>query len=119
MFTRVRHLRPLAAVLVCTLAPAPALAQTSSQATPFGEPRLRRHPEQRLGGRPTPTPTPTATATAGATPAPTATPKPDLPATGSDPGVVALAGMTLVGFGLSLRLRVALGDARRDAAREL
>lgn len=117
MTMRARRAGPLAAVLLCTLLAAPAHAQTSSAGSPPDQPRLRKHPEQRLGGRATPTPTAGATATATATPtaAPSATPKPDLPATGSEPGMVALAGMTLLGFGLSLRLRVALADARRDA----
>ena len=63
--------------------------------------------------RPTPTPTPTAS------PEPTATAKPDdgggkgnLPETGSDPLRVGLMGLTLLGFGFSVRLGV--GDARRQ-----
>jgi hypothetical protein len=76
---------------------------------------------------PTPTPTPTATpteeptaepsATPTASPKPTATPKPDgneLARTGSDaPPLLALGGMSLLGFGIALRLRLALDDARR------
>ena len=126
MSRRARHAGPLVAVLLCFLVPAPVHAQSSSQATPRDQPPLRKHPQNKLGGGPARTPTatatasatasPTATTTPTATPTPTATatPKPDLPATGSEPGLVALAGVTLLGFGLSLRFRVALGDARTN-----
>ncbi len=117
MSLRLRHAGPLAAVLLCTVVPAPALArngddvlvaqiaQARAAKDPFRAlPPLRRHPRTRLGGDATPTPTPTATATPAG--------KSDLPSTGSDPALVALVGLSLLGFGLSLRLRVALGDAR-------
>jgi len=124
MSRRARHAGPLVAVLLCFLVPAPVHAQSSSQATPRDQPPLRKHPQNKLGGGPARTPTatatasatasPTATTTPTATPTATATPKPGLPATGSEPGLVALAGVTLLGFGLSLRFRVALGDARTN-----
>jgi hypothetical protein len=102
----------MVAVLICALA-APALAQD-----PFRSPVLRDKPK---GGFAQTTPTPTATATPSATasptPTPTATPRPrrhgELADTGADPLRLALAGLSLLGFGLCLRLRIALADARR------
>lgn len=98
----------------------PAAAQAQSD-EPFSSPGLRG---QIPGGSAQGTATPTPEATETATPEPTATaeatatarPKRprELANTGSDPGRVALMGLVLVGFGLSLRLRIALGDARRD-----
>jgi hypothetical protein len=95
----------LATLLACVLAAAPAVAQG---AKPFTKPPLSAHPRQGLGRA---TPTPTATSTPRATP--TAGPRRNLPNTGADPMRLALAGLTLLGFGLSLRFRVALADARR------
>jgi hypothetical protein len=117
MSLRVRLTGVLAAVLICAVA-APALAQD-----PFASPVLRDKPK---GGFATPTPTPSPTATATATPTaspqPTATPHPrkhgQLADTGADPLRLALAGLALLGFGFSLRLRIVLADAddvrRRD-----
>lgn len=112
----------LAATLLCVAWAAPAAAKRPG---PFSEPRLRTHPKTELrGGTPTPTATATATATRTATPTPTATATTEptttgtptagnagLPNTGADPVRVAVAGLTLVGFGLALRL--SLVDARR------
>lgn len=117
---RVRRSGAIAAMLCCVLTPAaPALAQG-----PFTEPPLRGKPKGGFdGSRSTPTPTPTATLapsvteTAEPTPSPTATPRrggdKELARTGADPLRLALAGFTLIGFGVSLRLRLTLGDVRR------
>ncbi len=121
MSLRVRHAGPLAAVMLCAAVPGAALARNRddmlvaqiAQARPAKDPfggltPLRSHPRTPLGGDATPTSTPTPRATATATPVD----RSGLPSTGSDPALVALAGLSLFGFGLSLRLRVALGDAR-------
>jgi carbohydrate-binding DOMON domain-containing protein len=109
----------MVAVLLCALA-APALAQK-----PFNGPVLTDKPKGGFGAQTTtPTPTPTAratataTRTATATPTATATARPGrrgepLANTGADPVRLALAGLTLLGFGFSLRLRLALADVRR------
>jgi hypothetical protein len=102
----------LVAVLICVVA-APALAQQ-----PFASPVLRDRPKGGFAkGTPTPTATPSPTATATASPTPTPTARPgkhgQLAETGADPLRLALAGLTLLGFGLCLRLRLALADARR------
>ena len=94
----------------------PAVAQE-----PYSNPPLTDEPEDGFGGgeaTATPAPKATATATATATAEPTATPrsgppKAQLANTGSEPLQVALIGLTLLGFGLALRFRVALADARR------
>jgi hypothetical protein len=105
----------MAAVFLCTLATAPAVAQG-----PFGSPVLRDKPKGGFGAKSTPTPTATATATRTATPtpSPTATAGPrrhrgPLAETGADPLRIALAGLSLLGFGLCIRFRVALADVRR------
>jgi hypothetical protein len=110
MSLRVRLTGAMVAVLICAVT-APALAQD-----PFASPVLRDKPK---GGFATVTPTPTATASATASPSatPTATPRSkkhgQLADTGTDPLRLALAGLALLGFGFSLRLRIALADARR------
>lgn len=124
MSQSVRRAGVTAAILICGLTPATAIAQQRLPAEPpparaYENPTLRSKPPTELGGgSATPTPTPTPEPTATATPEPTtpqaATPSPsssDLPRTGSDPLRVALAGMALLGFGLTLRLR----DAGRSA----
>lgn len=113
-----RSVRLVALVtLLCTLLAVPALAQE-----PFQFPTLRGKPKGGFGAQATATataaPTETATAepTASPTAEPTATPgrrRAALADTGSEPGQLALAGLTLLGFGLALRFRVALADARR------
>jgi hypothetical protein len=100
----------LSALLLCALLAAPALAQK-----PFNAPKLRDKPKGGFGAQVTATPT--VTATASASPSPTVTPRhrhrhADLPNTGADPLRLLLAGFTLIGFGLALRYRVALADAR-------
>ena len=109
----VRRAAALAAVILCASTAAPALAQDNGR--PFTEPPLKGElPEATPTGTATAdptwtaTPTPTATATATAGPGK----KGDLPATGSDPLRVGLIGLSMLGFGLSLRFRVALSDAR-------
>ena len=103
----------LAAAVVALLFGAVA-APGMAQKGPTGPP-LRDKPKNGFG-RKTPTPTPTATATASVTATPTATATPDgqLARTGADPLRLALAGLALLGFGLSLRFRIALADARPD-----
>jgi hypothetical protein len=113
MSVRVRLTAASAAVLICAAA-APALAQE-----PFASPVLRDKPKGGFTEKtPTPTPTASPTATATASPTPTATPRRHgkdgaLAETGADPLRLALAGLTLLGFGFSIRLRIALADARR------
>ncbi len=125
MVSGVRRAGVTAAVLLCAFPASPALAQ---QGEPFSEPPLSGEFPDGSGSQATPTPSPTATrtatptATATRTPQPTATPTPtatakpgrgnkDLPNTGSDPLRVGLMGLTLLGFGVSLRLGIT--DARR------
>lgn len=93
---------------------APAFAQE-----PFDSPTLSDEPPAGQGSDATPTPSKTATATptetATATSEPAATPRArraQLARTGSEPLELALLGMTLLGFGMALRFRVALADAR-------
>ncbi|MEJ7891226.1 MAG: hypothetical protein WKF94_01115 [Solirubrobacteraceae bacterium] len=123
-----RAVATAAALLCCALSASPALAQ---QGEPFSGPPLKEGFPDGSGAQRTPTPSPTATGTATRTPRPTATatstptvtatptPKPrpnrrdDLPATGTDALRVGLMGFTLLGFGISLRLRVADGIRRR------
>ena len=98
----------LLAALLCVSLAAPALAQK-----PFNAPKLSDEPKGGFKAKPTATPEPTATATAS--PEPTARPRrvrSSLPNTGADPMRLALAGLTLLGFGFALRFRVALADAR-------
>jgi hypothetical protein len=110
----VRRAAPLAAILACAL-PAPGadarprsdrlvaqIAQATPTATPGGQPQLTPRPPAPLG---TATPTPTTTATGTPTPAATATATAggSLARTGSDAALVALAGLSLLGLGLSLR----------------
>lgn len=131
MSMTVRRLAAAAAVSICALMAPPAVAQTpgagstpkAGNGEPFDHPRLGDEFPGGSGSQLTPTPSPTATRTSTSTPTPrpTATPRPDdgknngeeLPDTGTDPLRVGLMGLTLLGFGLSLRLRVALADARR------
>ena len=105
----VRRTVAVAAVLLCALV-APASAQE------FGPP-LRDKPQ---GGfaQTTPTPTATATETATASPTPTASPRRngELANTGADPRRLALAGLSLLCFGLCFRLRLGLADERRRPA---
>ena len=119
MSTRARRAAASAAVILCASPATPALAQQGGE--PFSQPPLKGEIRDA-----TPTPTETATASAtrtptpepSASPTPTATVKPgknaagNLPATGSDATQVGLIGLSLLGFGLSLRFRVALADAR-------
>jgi hypothetical protein len=110
MSVAVRRAVPVAALLVCVLATASAHAQ----GRPPKEPPLTGKPPVPLG-TPTPTPsaTPSPTATATPTATPTASPRPTASAapgrgahlarTGSDAGLLALAGVSLLGMGLSLR----------------
>ena len=104
MSLAVRRTAPAAVLVACALAAAPAHAQTR----PGTEPPLTADPPVALSGAtpaPTATATPTATAapTAAATAAGTATPREELPRTGSGAGLIALAGASLLGVGLSLR----------------
>lgn len=124
----------IAAMCLCAAAPSSVHAQTPEpdpreMGTPYSEPPLKGDFPDGQGAQQTPTATPEATATATstataeptatatATVEPTATAGPgkrgDLPNTGSETLEVGLAGLTLIGFGISLRLRVALADARR------
>lgn len=84
------------ALLLGAVLAAPAAAQEP--------PVLTEDPPTQLDGSPTPAPTPTAT------PSPTATasagPREELADTGSEPALLALAGLSLLGMGLSLRLAV-------------
>jgi hypothetical protein len=138
MSLRARRAGSAVAVLICLLAPNVAPAQEpvlvaqideAGEPQPFGSlPPIRsKFPGSGSQTNPTPTPTeePTATPTATETPEPTptrtpeptATAKPgdiDLVRTGSDdPPLLALGGLSLLGFGIALRLRLALDDARR------
>lgn len=111
MFLRVSRTGVVVAALFCVLTlAAPALAQG-----PFSAPVLRDRPEGGFsGGQATPTPTPTASPTA--TPKATATPghrRDQLADTGADPLRLALAGLAMLGLGMSLRFRVARADTRR------
>jgi len=123
-----------AALLCCALSASPALAQ---QGEPFSGPPLNDGFPDGSGAQRTPTPSPTATEAPTRTPRPTTTARPtstptvtatptatptrkprpnrrdDLPATGADALRVGLMGFTLLGFGISLRLRVADGTRRR------
>ena len=135
MFRKVRRAGLQIVALTCLLTPAVAaaqepmavtqLAQTNQVVDPFdGLPRVKdRFPGSGSQATPTPTPTeePSATPTATATPEPTATAKPrngrELAETGSDDvPILALGGLSLLGFGIALRLRLALDDARRAHA---
>jgi hypothetical protein len=107
-----------ATVLLCAVTATPALAQNGE---PFSEPQLNGSfpggsGSQATAATATATPEPTGTATASPSQTATSTPKPgrgrNLPNTGSDPARVGLMGLTLLGFGLSLRFRVAHADAR-------
>jgi hypothetical protein len=101
-----RRAAPAAVVLVCAL-----LAAGPAHAQDQGLPPLSDQPPVPLTGNATPTPTPTAmatpeptaTETATATPSPAASPRDALPATGSDAGLTALVGASLLGMGLGLR----------------
>jgi hypothetical protein len=108
---------PVTALLACAFLAAPAVAQERgdvlvaqlAQATqePGDQPPLTTDPPTELGsgeGDPTPTPTPTPTATA--TESPSAEPREQLADTGADPALLALAGLGLLGMGVSLRLAV-------------
>lgn len=110
-----RRAAAAAAVFLCAFTAGPAPAQDNGR--PFTEPPLEGElPEATATATATADPTRTATATPSAAPTATATAGPgkkgDLPATGSDPLRVGLIGLSMLGFGLSLRFRVALSDAR-------
>lgn len=130
MVREVRLVAVTAAAIVCVAAPAPALAQNGGRTAdePFSGPMLedefpggggaQKTPEPTPTRTPrrTPTPSPTATPTPEPTPSPTATAAPangkndkNLPDTGSDPLRTGLMGLTLLGFGLSLRLSLVGG----------
>lgn len=80
------------------------VAQISqAQATPTPPP-LTEDPDS-LDGEPQPTPEPTAEPTPGpdVEPPPAATPVPELPDTGADPALLALAGLGLLAAGAGMR----------------
>ncbi len=108
MAMRVRRAVAVAAVLSCALL-TPAQAQQL-------DPPLRDEPQG--GFAETTTPTPSATATATASPTPTVSPRRngELANTGADPRRLALAGLSLLCFGLCFRFRLALADERRRPA---
>jgi LPXTG-motif cell wall-anchored protein len=111
----VRRTAAAAAVVLCAAWAPAAVAQDPGR--PFEEPVLEGEiPTATATADPTETAEPTATPTAEPTATATATSGPggkaNLPATGSDPLQVVLIGLSLLGFGLSLRFRVALADAR-------
>jgi hypothetical protein len=87
---------------------------SKGQKTPTPTPTATEEPT--ATATPSPTPTATATKTPEPSPTPTATAKPgDLARTGSDsPPLFALGGLSLLGFGIALRLRLALDDARSN-----
>ena len=109
----VRRAAPAALIVACALAvPAAhaddrlvgAIAQVQDAQT--GDlPQLTDDPPGPLGTpTATPAPTSTATPTASATPSATASPgSQELARTGSEAGLAALAGLSLLGAGLSLR----------------
>jgi carbohydrate-binding DOMON domain-containing protein len=124
-----RRAGAVAATLLCVMTPSVVHAQAKN--TFLGQPLITEKPPHPLRGSATATPTatatstatatrtatPTPTATRTATPTPTATAKPGgsqtgLADTGLDAVAVALGGLSLLGFGLSLRM--ALDNARRD-----
>jgi hypothetical protein len=128
----VRRAALTAALIACVVFAAPALAQNGGNPgdEPFSGPLLdNKFPGGEAQKTPTPTPTPRETDTPEPTPSPsaspeasptataTATPEPggkgrkEMPNTGSDPLRVGLMGLTLLGFGLSLRM--SLTEARR------
>jgi LPXTG-motif cell wall-anchored protein len=95
MSSPARRAAASAALAACLAAPC-TLAR--AQARPGSEPPLTSKPPTPLG-----TPAPTVT------PAPTATPARrggSLPNTGADAGLLALAGVSLLGLGVGLRLRL-------------
>jgi LPXTG-motif cell wall-anchored protein len=107
MSLAVRRTAPVAVFLACALAAPAARAQDT------GMPPLTSKPPVPLSGDATPTPTPTVTAgpTATVTPVATATPvRPELPRTGADAGLTALAGLSLLGMGLGIRRLLADGS---------
>jgi hypothetical protein len=112
MSLAVRRAAPLAALLTCALAAGPAhaqgpgnrlvaqIAQATPAPSPAQEPPLTPRPPAPLG-TPTPTPTPAATVTSDGV----------LARTGSDAGLIALAGLSLLGAGVGLRRAVVDGTA--------
>lgn len=113
MWWTARRLLLTAALLAALSVPATAAAQTDLSDVPTVSPE----PPPSLSA----TPTPTATATPSATPTATATATPsaeprrdeaDLPNTGSDAQTIALAGLSLVLFGASLRVQLLARDGR-------
>jgi hypothetical protein len=102
MSRAVRRAVPVAAVACLLAAAAPAPAQTPSP-TPTSQPPLTGQPPVKLGSASaTPTPTATAAPTSGADGADGGS-SDELARTGSDAGLLALAGASLLGMGLSLR----------------
>src|SRR4051812_3044765 len=120
----VRRAAPAAALVACALAVPAAhaqqrgdalvaqIAQATATPTPGGEPPLTARPPARPGP-PTPTSAPVATPSA----APTATSREALPRTGSDAGLIALAGIGLLGLGAGLRWAVGGGAPDLDGLR--
>ena len=131
MVRGVRRVALTAAAIACFVAASPAPAQTGGGAggEPFSGPLLDDKFPGGKGAQKTPTPTPptpeptaeeTETPEPTASPEPTATAKPNgrrndkkLPNTGSDALRIGLMGLTLLGFGFSLRLGLAEAG-RRD-----
>ena len=91
-----RRAAPVAVVLACAFLAGPAHAQDSDLPPLSGKPSVKL-------GKGTPTPTPTATPAATATATPEAQPREQLAATGSEPLLLALYGLGLLGTGLGLR----------------
>ena len=111
--TRLRSTIVLAALLLALVTPAAALAQGAGDEQyqdPFGDEQSQPTPTA------TPAPTQAPPAPSQSAPAPTATPAPaaqspppsgrQLPYTGTDAGLLALAGAALLGAGLALRRAV-------------
>lgn len=120
-------------MIACVVAAPPARAQMGADngGEPFSGPVLEDKFPGGNGAQKTPTPKPTRTATPEPTPQETETPEPtaspeptatakpggrkgkNLPNTGSDTLRIGLMGLTLLGFGFSIRLSLAEAG-RRD-----
>ena len=105
----------IAALLLALCAPAAALAQGAGDEQyqdPFGDEQSQSEPTPTATATPAPTQAPVTPSQPA--PAPTAAPAPSaapsggrqLPYTGADAGLLALAGAALVGAGLALRRAV-------------